>query len=93
VRLGRRSEGREDSWTETAGHPTDVIGVTVGGNRYGWFATQEFPVLALDDTRLDVGVGPPASKDDCKDGGWQTFDSPREFKNQGDCIQFFNTGK
>ena len=30
----------------------DMIGTTVGGNRYGWFATQEFPFLAFDDTSL-----------------------------------------
>ena len=34
-------------------------------------------------------------KEQCKDGGWQTAlrvdGSP--FKNQGDCIQYFNTGK
>ncbi|MEP6978055.1 MAG: hypothetical protein ABI948_08380 [Thermoleophilia bacterium] len=34
----------------------------------------------------------PTSKDQCKNGGWMTFDSP-SFKNQGDCIQFVNTGK
>ena len=37
----------------------------------------------------------PASKDDCKKGGWQNLfradGSP--FKNQGDCIQYVNTGK
>src|SRR5205807_9428170 len=38
-------------------------------------------------------VGPPTSKDQCKNGGWQTFNTPRRFKNQGDCIQFVNTGK
>jgi len=35
----------------------------------------------------------PTSKDDCKNGGWRDFTSPREFKNQGDCIQYVNTGK
>jgi hypothetical protein len=38
-------------------------------------------------------VGPPTNKDQCKNGGWQTFNTPRKFKNQGDCIQFVNTGK
>ena len=38
-------------------------------------------------------VGPPTNKDQCKDGGWSSFDLPRKFKNQGDCIQFVNTGK
>lgn len=39
------------------------------------------------------GVGPPTNKDQCKNYGWQTFNVPRAFKNQGDCIQFVNTGK
>ena len=38
-------------------------------------------------------VGPPTSKEQCKDGGWQTFNTPRAFANQGDCVQFVNTGK
>ncbi|MCW5851278.1 MAG: hypothetical protein KIT87_14475 [Anaerolineae bacterium] len=38
-------------------------------------------------------IGPPTTKDQCKNGGWQTFNVPRAFKNQGDCIQFVNTGK
>jgi len=35
----------------------------------------------------------PTSKDQCKNGGWRNFSVPRRFKNQGDCIQFVNTGK
>ena len=38
-------------------------------------------------------VGPPRNKDQCKNGGWRVFDTPRKFDNQGDCIQFVNTGK
>ena len=49
--------------------PSDIIGATVGGNRYGWFATQEFsPYLAIDDSSLtgvqfycEAGSGPAAS--------------------------------
>jgi hypothetical protein len=33
----------------------------------------------------------PTSKDQCKDGGWQTFTNP-SFKNQGDCVSFVATG-
>ena len=29
----------------------------------------------------------PTSKDDCKNGGWTTFNDP-SFKNQGDCVSF-----
>lgn len=39
------------------------------------------------------GSGGPTNKDQCKKGGWRNFTVPRTFKNQGDCIQFVNTGK
>jgi hypothetical protein len=35
-------------------------------------------------------VGPPTSKDQCKNGGWQTFNNPA-FKNQGDCVSYVAT--
>jgi len=35
----------------------------------------------------------PTNKDQCKNGGWMNFDFPRTFINQGDCIQFVNTGR
>ncbi len=38
-------------------------------------------------------VGPPTTANQCKNNGWQTFNTPRTFKNQGDCIQYVNTGK
>ena len=42
----------------------------------------------------DIAFTPlPTSKGQCKDDGWQQFNFPFSFKNQGDCIQFVNTGK
>jgi TolB protein len=41
----------------------------------------------------DLQTGPPQTKEQCKNGGWMRFDFPRRFRNQGDCIQFVNTGK
>jgi hypothetical protein len=38
-------------------------------------------------------VGPPTTANQCKKDGWKSFNTPRPFKNQGDCIQFVNTGK
>ena len=32
-------------------------------------------------------VGPPTSKDQCKDGGWKTFNNP-SFKNQSQCEKY-----
>lgn len=118
--------------TWTLSDPTDVIGGTVGGNRYGWFPMNELLFLAIDNSELSLnppdedgdgiadaedncpttinpdqadgdndGIGDacdtdavaPADADACKKGGWQAFYFPRSFKNQGDCIQFVNTGK
>ena len=32
-------------------------------------------------------IGPPTSKDECKNGGWEAFNNP-EFKNQGQCVSY-----
>jgi hypothetical protein len=41
------------------------------------------------------GGGGHGKKDDCKKGGWMhmTRADGSSFKNQGDCIQWVNTGK
>lgn len=41
------------SWTLS--DPSDVIGTTVGGNRYSWFASDGFPYLAIDNSQLNLG--------------------------------------
>jgi hypothetical protein len=40
-------------------------------------------------------INTPPNKDACKDGGWQNYTRAdgSTFKNQGDCIQYVNTGK
>ena len=35
-------------------------------------------------------VGPPTSTDQCKNGGWESFNNP-SFKNQGDCVSYVVT--
>ena len=52
----------------------------------------DFDLDGLGDA-CDTETGPPRFKNQCKDGGWMGFNFPRTFKNQGDCIQFVNTGK
>jgi uncharacterized delta-60 repeat protein len=49
--------------------------------------------LARYESGLVPRVGSPTNKEECKHNGWRTFTIPRAFKNQGDCIQFVNTGK
>jgi hypothetical protein len=44
---------------------------------------------------FDLHTG-PANKDQCKNGGWQTFNPNRPagpFKNQGDCVSYISSGK
>lgn len=48
--------------------------------------------LAAYESGLVPGVGPPTHKSQCKRGGWRRFTIPRAFVNQGDCVQFVNTG-
>ncbi|HSX39933.1 MAG TPA: hypothetical protein VLI92_05080 [Candidatus Saccharimonadales bacterium] len=74
--------------------PTDIIGTTVGGSRYGWLVDSAFPFLAFDNTKkynvLHL-VGPPTNIDQCKKGGWQAYNNPA-FPNQGQCVSFVNNG-
>lgn len=55
-------------YTWTLSDPTDIIGSTVGGNRYGWFPANGFPFLAIDDSdrsnlalQSSINVTPAAS--------------------------------
>jgi len=60
----------------TLSDPSDVIGSTVGGNRYGWFPIDEFPLgLAFDNSVLvgfqDYCVQPPSTAGaKVTAGGW-----------------------
>ena len=75
--------------TWTLSDPTDVIGTTVGGNRYGWLVYNDFPGLALDNITRSGVVPPPTDKDQCKKDGWMTFNSP-SFPDQGTCVSYVN---
>jgi hypothetical protein len=63
--------------TWTLSDPSDVIGSTVGGNRYGWFVIDEFPFLAFDTSALvgfqDFCTVPPSTPGaKVTAGGWIT---------------------
>ena len=80
------------SWAAfVAAHPT-------------WRVSNDVPFIIADDAGLwtvsNVHLGAAAShtavaKDDCKKGGWADLvrADGSSFKNQGDCIQYVNTGK
>src|SRR5207253_1637041 len=50
--------------------PTDIIGVTVGGNRYGWFVQNEFDGLAIDNSFRTGILSTPGCEVKISDGGW-----------------------
>jgi hypothetical protein len=54
-------------------------------------------LVTFNGTTYDFEVhSAPSDKEQCKNGGWATFNPDRPagpFKNQGDCVQSFNTGK
>ena len=52
--------------------PSDIIGVTVGGNRYGWFVQNEIDELAIDNSERTGLVSTPGCEAKISDGGWIT---------------------
>jgi hypothetical protein len=55
--------------------PTDIIGVTVGGNRYGWFVQNEFDDLAVDNSFRTGIMSTPLCEIKINDGGWIVADN------------------
>jgi len=49
---------------------TDLIGITVGGNAYGWFVQNEFPELAIDNSERTGILSTPNCELKISDGGW-----------------------
>lgn len=43
----------------------------------------------IDNLNLTSGTIPPTDKNQCKNGGWKTFNNP-PFKNQGACVSYTN---
>jgi len=50
--------------------PTDIIGTTIGGNRYGWFVQNEFDGLAIDNSFRTGIMSTPNCELKISDGGW-----------------------
>lgn len=84
-----------DALADVGAATVDYISFDVDG---GW-AVGGVQTVLVDNFRID-GVTytyepTPTSKDSCKKGGWQSVvrADGSSFKNQGDCIQYVNTGK
>ena len=60
----------------------------------GWFFSDGSQTVTVSNIQVNgqtvvVEVGPPTSKAQCKNGGWQTFNNP-SFRNQGQCVSYVN---
>ena len=67
------------------------FGVNVGANNPAYDVETDLFDFSGTVYDFEPSIGPPTSKDQCKDGGWQTFNNPT-FKNQGDCVSYVATG-
>ena len=80
------------AFTEQA---TDIHrAVNYGPDPLEFYATLVVP--AGSPSRINYGgplCGPPADKNECKNGGWSKFNYPRSFVDQGDCVSFVETGR
>ncbi len=69
-----------------------VAGVDANGNVGSW--STPWSIIVTADPPPPPVYTTPTNKDQCKNGGWMTFNpAAGPYKNQGDCIKFFNTGK
>jgi hypothetical protein len=79
--------------------PTDGVIFASGGDEGDIYTLSPTGTQVLVGFTEVGGVGDIAftplttSKDQCKKDGWRRFNFPFSFKNQGDCVQFVNTGK
>ena len=60
---------------------------------YNTFIVPQGSPLTVNIPNNERRCGPPKKVDHCKNGGWVSFTHPRSFSNQGDCIQYINTGQ
>jgi hypothetical protein len=67
-----------------------VIGFGVNVGTFNPSYDVETDLVDFNGTVYDFQLA-PTSKDQCKNGGWQTFTNPT-FKNQGDCVSYVATG-
>jgi hypothetical protein len=72
----------------TDGTPDRVDSAPAGGDPCGGGVGIVFQIVASGDIVVTDAQPFPTSKDQCKNGGWQTYGA---FKDQGDCVSYVAT--
>jgi hypothetical protein len=78
-------DGSGVTFTETSAGGTSLTGLRIDAV----FGTVTLNGDAV--TSPTTLVGPPQNADACKKGGWETFNFPVRFRNQGQCVSWVNT--
>ena len=83
------------NWWGSASGPTTTSNPAGTGTQVGPRVTYQPWLIAPAPGGLCIGGNVPTNKNQCKDNGWMTLvrADGSTFKNQGDCIQYVNTGK
>ena len=81
--------------TAYGSYPVTGIQVVVDAFWSGGTQTTLIDNVVINNATFTFEPPVATNKDQCKDGGWQTVfrANGSGFKNQGDCIQYVNTGK
>ena len=95
---GAYQDPYDTALTKYGGYVVTGIQVVVDA---GWHPTQggeqaaDIDNTLINSTLFTYEVPQPTNKEQCKNGGWQNLARANgtTFKNQGDCIQYANTGK
>ena len=88
-------DGYNDSfdWDGTNFHASTDVSTWEDGDYCFIFNPKESAGDApIRETREFVVSNPPSDKDECKKGGWMTFNNPT-FKNQGDCVSYLQSNE
>lgn len=84
------------AWIQSNCPAAKVIGYGVNVGSFNPSYNTEADLFVFNNTTYDFEVySTPSNMDDCKRGGWSTFNPPPPmgpFKNQGQCIQYVNNG-
>jgi hypothetical protein len=72
-----------------------VTGVQLVADGAWFFPADGEQTVLIDNTNVDGTIYTYEDKDDCKDGGWMDLvdDDGEPFKNQGDCVSHFASGR
>lgn len=79
----------EDYFTGCESNPTRTVDSLIFLTRGPAFPANDGKGFFIDNVSMttDEQASTPTSIDECKDGGWASFNNPT-FKNQGDCVSF-----